>query len=99
MVLHTMYYHDEIVSHKEIKPPQPKLTEAELEMATSLVKAMSITFKPEEYKDEYQEALKEMVEAKLKGVETKAVEEPKVEIPDLMAALKASIEAAKKKIG
>jgi DNA end-binding protein Ku len=97
MVLHTMYYHDEILDHEEIKPSLPKLVESELEMATSLVKAMAIPFKPTEYKDEYQEALKEMVEAKLKGVEPKKMEEPKAEIPDLMAALKASIAAAKKK--
>jgi DNA end-binding protein Ku len=97
MVLHTMYYHNEIVDHKEIKPPQTKMAEAELEMATSLVKTMAITFKPAEYKDQYQEALKEMVKAKLKGVEPRAIEEPKIEIPDLMTALRASIEASKKK--
>jgi DNA end-binding protein Ku len=97
MVLHTLYYQDEILGHNEISPPQPKLEESELAMATSLVKAMSVSFKPEQYKDEYQRALKEMVEAKLKGVEIKAPEEPKVEIADLMEALKASIKAAKKK--
>jgi DNA end-binding protein Ku len=97
MVLHTLYYQDEILSRKEINPPQPQLTDAELEMATSLVKAMSTTFQPQQYKDEYEVALKKMVDAKLKGVEIKVVEEPKVEIPDLMAALKASLEATKKK--
>ena len=97
MVLHTLYYHDEILSHEEIKPPKVKMADAELEMATSLVKTMAISFKPAEYKDDYQESLKELVEAKLKGVEPKAIEEPKIEIPDLMAALKASIEAQKKK--
>ncbi len=66
-------------------------------MATSLVNAMSTTFKPEEYKDDYYEGLQEMIEAKLKGVEIKVPEAPKAEIPDLMVALKASIEAAKKR--
>lgn len=97
MVLHTLYYHDEILDHEEIKPAPQSLAESELEMATSLVKAMSIPFKPEEYKDNYQEALKEMVEAKLKGVKIKVVPEPKTEIPDLMEALKASIAATKKR--
>ena len=97
MVLHSLYYHDEILSHNELNPPQTQLTEAELEMATSLVKAMSTSFKPEQYKDEYRKALQEMVEAKLKGVEIKVTQEPKVEIPDLMAALKASITATKKR--
>jgi DNA end-binding protein Ku len=97
MVLHTMYYHDEILKHDEIKPAPQSLSGSELEMATSLVKAMSIPFKAEEYKDNYQEALKEMVEAKLKGVKIKVVEEPKTSIPDLMEALKASIAAVKKR--
>lgn len=98
MALHSMYYNDEIVSHKEEdKPPKLEITEAELEMATSLVKAMSTTFKAETYHDDYRDALKKMIEAKLKGVAIKAPEEPKAEIPDLMAALKASIEATKKK--
>ena len=97
MVLHTLYYHNEILNHKDLNPPQPALSERELEMATSLVKSMSAPFKPEQYKDEYQAALKELVEAKLKGVEIKAIEEPIPEIPDLMAALKASLEATKKK--
>jgi DNA end-binding protein Ku len=97
MVLNTLYYHDEIVTRKELNPPPQNLEENELEMAASLVKAMSVSFHPEKYKDEYHTALKQMVEAKLKGVEIKTPEEPKTDIPDLMAALKASLEAAKKK--
>lgn len=97
MVLQTMYYQNEIVSHAEMAPAKQKLTEAELEMATSLVSAMATSFKPEQYKDEYHQALKQMVEAKLKGVEIKAPEEPKAEIADLMTALKASLEKAKKR--
>ena len=99
IALHSMYYNDEILSHEEIKPPKQQLTDAEIAMATSLVKTMSGAFNPKEYKDEYQKALKEMVTAKLKGVEIKVTEKPQKEIPDLMAALKASIEAAKKKSG
>ncbi len=95
--LNTMYYHNEIKSHKELTPRKPELTDSELEMATSLVKAMSTTFKPEKYKDDYYEALKYVIEAKVKGGEIKVPEEPRVEVPDLMAALKASIEATKKK--
>ncbi len=42
------------MSRTELTPAMPQLTENELEMATSLVNAMSIAFKPEEYKDDYQ---------------------------------------------
>jgi DNA end-binding protein Ku len=97
MVLQTMYYQDEITSHSGLSSPKPKLSEAELKLAASLVTAMSTAFRPEQYKDEYHMALKQLVEAKLKGVEMKMPEEPKAEIADLMSALKASLETAKKR--
>jgi DNA end-binding protein Ku len=97
MLLQTMYYQDELTSHAGLSSPKPKFTEAELKLATSLVTTMSAAFKPEQYKDEYHLALKKLVEAKLKGVEMKAPAEPKAEIADLMAALKASLETAKKR--
>ena len=65
-------------------------------MATKLVEAMTGSFKPGDYHDDYTAALQEMVEAKLKGVEIKAPEMPKAEIEDLMAALRASVAAAAK---
>jgi DNA end-binding protein Ku len=97
MLLQTMYYQDELTSHPGLSSPKPKFTEAELKLATSLVTTMSAAFKPEQYKDEYHLALKQLVEAKLKGVEIKAPAEPKAEIGDLMAALRASLETAKKR--
>jgi DNA end-binding protein Ku len=96
IVLHTMHYNNEIIPRKEITPPKTKVNEAELNMAASLVKAMAKSFKPEDYKDEYQEALKIVVEAKVKGEKIVAPAMPKAEIGDLMVALRASIEAAKK---
>jgi DNA end-binding protein Ku len=97
MALNTMYYHDEIVSHKELKPGKQTLSEAEVKMAVSLVEAMATTFDPKAYKDEYVAALKEVVEAKMKGVAIKAPEEPKAEVADLMEALKASLAEARQK--
>jgi DNA end-binding protein Ku len=97
LVLHTLHYQTEIMSRKELVPAKSKVTGAELDMAVSLVKAMGINFKPEDYKDEYRDALKKVVEAKVKGKElvTPAVPEA-AETGDLMAALRASIQAAKK---
>lgn len=97
MALHTMYYRSEIMDKSEIEISQPKLASGELEMALSLVNAMTAEFKPEQFKDEYKDALKKMIEAKTKGLEIKRPAEPKTAIPDLMSALKASIEAAKKR--
>lgn len=97
LVLHTLHYANEIVPRSELAPPEQKVSAAEMEMATSLVNTMAKSFHPEEYKDKYHEALLQIVEAKIKGEEIKAPSMPKVEIPDLMSALRASIETAKKK--
>lgn len=97
LVLHTLYYRQEIIDHSEISPVKQQLNSSELEMATALVNAMADSFHPEKYKDEYQEALKRLIEDKLKGIEIKEPQEEKTEIPDLMGALKASIEAARKR--
>jgi DNA end-binding protein Ku len=96
IVLHTLHYDTEILYRREIAPPKSKLTAAELDMAVSLVKAMAQTFRPEAYKDEYSEALKKVVAAKMKGEKIIAPPAPKIEMGDLMESLRASIRAARK---
>ena len=96
MALDTVHYQKEIVPAEQIAPPKAEVTEPELEMAMNLIKVMAGHFQPELYKDEYQSALKELVEAKIKGEKIVAREGPKIEIGDLMASLRASIAAAKK---
>jgi len=97
LILHTLHYKQDILPRDDLTPPEQKVSTAELEMATKLVDAMTSTFKPEEYRDEYSLALQNMVDAKLKGVEIKAPEIPKIEFEDLMTALKASVVAAGKR--
>ncbi len=96
LALDTVHYQNEIVPAAQIAPPQPDVSGPELDMAVSLVKVMVGHFEPGQYKDEYQSALKEMVQAKIKGEKIVAPEGPKIEIGDLMASLRASIEAVKK---
>ena len=96
LVLHTMHYHNEILSRKGLAAPKSEVTKAELDMAISLIKAMSKNFNPEDYQDEYQEALRKVIEAKIKGEKIVTPVLPKVEIGDLMAALRASVEEARK---
>jgi DNA end-binding protein Ku len=96
LVLHTLRYEDEIQDYGEFTPPQPAYTEAEFNMALNLVKAMARDFDPREYKDEYEVALKKLVEAKIAGRKIVVPETPKTEIGDLMAALRESVKAAKK---
>jgi len=96
LLLHTMHYNSEVLSRKELAPSKPGVAKAELDMAISLIKAMAKSFEPKEYKDEYQEALKKVIEAKSAGEKIVAPITPKAEIGDLMEALRASIAAKKK---
>jgi DNA end-binding protein Ku len=70
----------------------------ELQMASSLIDTMTGDFDPSEYRDAYREALQQVIEAKIAGKEVVQPEAPPEERPavDLMAALRASVEAAKK---
>jgi DNA end-binding protein Ku len=96
LVLHSMHYRSEILPAEKSSPAKSEVTEQEMQMATTLVESMTRPFKPEEYKDEYTQALQKMVEAKVQGQEIEVPEEPKVEIEDLMATLRASVEQAQK---
>jgi DNA end-binding protein Ku len=97
LALHTLYYPKEIVSSSDLETPKVEVTAKESELANSLVEAMLTSFQPEKYKDEYREGLKKVIDSKLKGVEVKKPEERKLEVTDLMSALKASLDSARKK--
>ena len=97
-VLETMYWPDEI---READfggvDVSAKIRGQELEMAKQLIDSLSGEWNPEEYSDEYREALLQIVEAKLNGQEIEVVApEPTAKVVDLMEALKASVAAAKK---
>jgi DNA end-binding protein Ku len=75
---------------------------AELAMASSLIDSMAGSFKPEEFTDNYRAALQEVIDAKVEGreiVQPEEAEEAPAAAVDLMAALKASVERAKKARG
>jgi DNA end-binding protein Ku len=96
IVLERMHFADEIRSTEGIAPGDVKLDKSELEMAAQLIEQYSGKFKPEEYRDTYRDALCEIIEAKRKGEEVRVEVEPEPEAPtDLMAALRASVEAAR----
>ena len=78
---------------------EPTVRKQEVQMAESFIEAMAADFEPEEYVDEYREALLERVQAKVDGAQiTKAPEAAPEEgkVVDLMEALRQSVEAAKK---
>jgi DNA end-binding protein Ku len=99
-VLETMYWPDEIrdadFGGVDVSA---KIRGQELEMAKQLIESLSGEWNPEEYSDEYREALLQIVEAKLNGQEIEVVApEPTAKVVDLMEALKASVAAAKKQV-
>ncbi len=99
MLLTTLHWPDEIRSTKELDLPdeEPDFKPAELAMAKQLVSAMTGEFEPEKYKDEYRDALMQVIEAKIEG-HAPVVQEPVEEsgnLIDLMAALEASVKATK----
>jgi len=100
ILLNTLNWPEEIRSMEDLKLPeaQVKLSDREVQMAVSLVENLTDTFQPDRYKDEYREAVEHIVEQKLAGQPVSEVARPREEkVTDLMAALKASIEATKKK--
>ena len=98
MLMTTLHWPDEIRSTGELDLPEDGVDfkPAEIAMAKQLVSAMTGEFRPEDYKDEYREALEKIIDAKVEGRETVEVEEPEPEgkLIDLMAALEASVSAA-----
>jgi len=98
MMLHTMYYKEEVRELEGFGAPDVDIKEAELKVAHQLIEALADEWDPEKYHDSFQENLKKLIEVKLEGGEVQEVEKPKNLAPvvDLMAALKASLENAKK---
>ncbi len=96
ILISTMYYADEI---KELQKPytKPEVSTQEQDMAKTLINSMDTPFEPANYKDEYQEKLRALIETKISGKEIIAPESGNEnKVIDLMEALKASVEQAKK---
>jgi DNA end-binding protein Ku len=97
-VLETMYWPDEIrPAQFDTLDKEVKIRPQELQMAQTLIENLTEPWNPDEYRDEYREALLEIIEKKAAGEQIEAVEAaPVSKVVDLMDALKASVEAVKK---
>jgi len=93
LTLHTMYYQNEIAAVEGYgKKYDIKLKPDEIKLADQLVENLSAPFKPEAYKDEFQERLNQLIEAKLKGkAVTVTPTTGKAPVIDMMQALKKSL--------
>jgi DNA end-binding protein Ku len=95
LVLETMYYADE-VREPEL-PKLPKVRDAEVEMAKTLVENLSASFEPDRYHDRFRDELLDLIKAKAKGKELPEPEPAEGgEVVDLMEALRASVERTQK---
>ena len=101
LTLEQMYFADEIDPPKGAIPSKlPSVPARELELATSLIESFAGEWKPSKYKDTYTDALLAVIKRKQKGEEVHPAPEVEEEEPaDLMEALRASMEAAKKTRG
>src|SRR6202048_4963923 len=94
MTLHTMFYTNEIreVAEYGKRTPAAEPKDAEKKLATQLIESLTAKFEPEKYKDQYQESMKALIEAKQAGQEVAQVPHAKMApVIDLMEALKKSI--------
>ena len=99
MMLHTMYYKEEVRKVEGFGRPEVELKEAEVKVAHQLIEALAGTFEPEKFHDTFEDNVKALIKAHLEGTEVEPVEKPKKLAPvvDLMAALKESLASLPKK--
>lgn len=97
LVMETLLYPDEIRAAPEAVG-DVEVSKKELDMAFTLIDLMTEEFDPEQYKDDYREALMKVIDDKLDGIETEAVAVASpAKVTDIMSALKKSVAAAKKR--
>ena len=98
--LETMYFAD------EVRPPvsswpsalasvEAALSPAEIDMAARLIEALAAEWDPARYEDPYRERVLDLIRSRAPQEEPQPVEEPRASVEDLMAVLRASVEAAK----
>ena len=98
LVLTMLRFANEVVDAPEMADvDRIKVAPKELKLASDLIEALAAEWKPEQYKDDYQENLQEVINSKLKGetIELEGDERPmRAEVIDLAERLRASLKAA-----
>ncbi|MGI8990714.1 MAG: Ku protein [Bryobacteraceae bacterium] len=99
ILVHTMYFADEVRKSEEFQTDASAVSKKEMELAVLLVAALAAKFEPEKFKDTYREKLQSMIESKILGEAAVQPPEPrKSEVIDILAALKNSLEIARKPV-
>jgi DNA end-binding protein Ku len=100
ITLERMHFADEVRPAKDLAPKGVRVAKDELELAARLVDQYTGKFRPESFKDTYRDALRKIIRAKERGKPVAVAEPEEPEAPiDLMAALRESVESAKKRRG
>ncbi|WP_338781290.1 Ku protein [Metabacillus sp. FJAT-52054] len=101
LVMETIHYPDEVRSAEEVPsvPAQTDIQKKELDTAMMLIDQLTAEFDPQQYKDDYREAMLRLIQSKINQNEGTAVPEdaPRENVVDLMSQLQASIEKSKPK--
>ncbi len=101
LLMHTMLWPDELRDGSFAAPSaEVTVSDAEVTMAQSFIEALTSEFDPSQFSDAYREAVEEVVRSKADGIAIEAPEEEaagEAEVVDLVAALRASVAAAKKR--
>jgi DNA end-binding protein Ku len=89
LLLHTMYFQDEIRQGNEFQTDASQVKAKELELAKSLMESLAAPFEPGKYHDTYRENLEHMIQEKISGHKVYATPEPHVApVVDILEALK-----------
>ena len=103
LAMETMLFSDEVVPPDDVadmpEGKKAKASKKEVDMAQQLIESLTTEFDPGQYRDEYRDAVLEMIERKAEGHEIEIAapaDETPEEVPDLMAALEASISGSKR---
>jgi DNA end-binding protein Ku len=98
ILLHTMYFPDEIRQVEEFRTDTSAVKDNELKLAKTLVESLLAPFEPDKYKDNYRENLMAMIQAKVEGKEIVETAAPthKAPVIDILEALKMSLAEGKK---
>jgi DNA end-binding protein Ku len=101
ITLEKMFFADEIRPLDGIAPKSVRVAKAELELASDLIDRFAGSFDPKRYEDTYRKRLLKIIRDKQKGKEVHVAQKPEAEEepPDLMEALRASVEASRKRGG
>jgi DNA end-binding protein Ku len=96
LLLHTLYYPDELHKTNKSDAPNAKYTAKEFELAKSLISHLTAPFNPAEFRDTYRENVERLIEQKRKGQKITTVKQRRAApVIDIMEALKRSLKSGR----